>query len=132
MFGTAGVFQHAHQALAVMAVNTDAAAAPDPALRRTRYGRWRRAAARYGITGHDRLARIWSRDPAGDYGGGTAQSQPQDRGWLNNPSVTSCLTSPPGSSFVARYQSRQPRHQRTTTTGATLRWRGIPRRAARG
>jgi len=56
MVGTTGVFQHAEQALAVVAVDTDAAAALDPALRRTR--RDRCAAARYRITGHDRLARI--------------------------------------------------------------------------
>jgi len=59
MVGATGVFQHAEQALAVVAVDADAAAALGTAPRRTRRGRWRRAAAVYRITGHDRLARIW-------------------------------------------------------------------------
>jgi hypothetical protein len=59
MVGTAGVLQHAEQALAVTAVNADAAAALGPAPHPTRRDPWLRVAAKYRITIHYRLARIW-------------------------------------------------------------------------
>jgi len=57
--GTTGVFQHPEHALAVMAVNADAAAALGPTPHPTRRDPWLRAAARCRITVHDHLARIW-------------------------------------------------------------------------
>ena len=74
--GTMRVFQHAEQALAVMAVNTDAAAALDPALRRKRRARWRHTAAGDRLTGHDRLARIWEPRSRRCLGGEEHKSQP--------------------------------------------------------
>src|SRR5262249_58743246 len=59
MVGATGVLQHPEQALAVTAVNADAAAALRPAPHPTRRDPWLRAAATYRIIVHDRLAWIW-------------------------------------------------------------------------
>src|SRR5262249_4909087 len=86
--GTTGVFQHPEHALAVMAVNADAAAALGPTPHPTRRDPWLRAAARCRITVHDHLARIWEpRSRRGPRRRKSTRASPQDRGWLDNPSA---------------------------------------------